>query len=425
MRPDLPVVIGPDALAEFIRFCRDRRLTHFALVADHNTFAALGARVQDLLQAEGWNVRSVIIEGDDIGADTHSVYQVLLGLDKTPHVFLAVGSGTITDITRFVSHRSNADFISLPTAPSVDGFTSIGAPMIIDGVKITVSCQGPLGVFADLPTLCAAPRPMLAAGVGDMLAKLTSVSDWELGHLLWDEPFDASIAARSRQAAAACAEHLPGIAAAQPEGVSVLMASLIESGFCMLDFGETRPASGYEHHMSHYWEMKLLAEGRHSVLHGAKVGIGVLISAALYDRIRRLSPQEVETRLAAAVLPARADEIARIRTAYGHPMADQVIAIQAPFLDMTPAQFANLKQRLLDHWRDIQRLAAAVPPADAIAGWLRQAGGPTTGEELGLREAEIAMGAASGHYYRNRFTIKKLARLLDITVPLPFSATAA
>lgn len=415
MRPDLPVFIGPDALIELVRFCRDRHLTRFALIADANTFAALGKRVQDLLRGESWDIRTVLLEGDDIGADARSVYQVLLGLDKTPRVFLAVGTGTITDVTRFVSHRSNADFISLPTAPSVDGFTSIGAPMIIDGVKITVPCQGPMGVFADLPTLCAAPRPMLAAGVGDMLAKLTSISDWELGHLLWDEPFDAAIAARSRKAANDCAAHLSGIAAAEPESVAVLMTGLIESGFCMLDFGETRPASGYEHHLSHYWEMKLLAEGRRSVLHGAKVGIGVLISARLYDRLRNLTRAEAETRLAAAILPAKADEIAHIRAAYASPMAAQVIAIQSPFLDLPPTAFAALKQRVLDHWDDLQRIASAVPPAETIAGWLRQAGGAASGEELGLGAEEIAVGAAAGHYYRNRFTIKKLARLLAFT----------
>ena len=70
------------------------------------------------------------------------VFQVLLALDRTPRTFLAVGSGTITDITRFVSHRIAAEFISLPTAASVDGFTSIGAPMVIDGAKITVNCHG-------------------------------------------------------------------------------------------------------------------------------------------------------------------------------------------------------------------------------------------------------------------------------------------
>ena len=194
--PHLPVTIGSDAVPELVRFCRERRLRHFALIADDNTYAALGARVESALRGEGWDVLTILLTGDDIIADERYVFQVLLALDRTPRTFLAVGSGTLTDIARFVSHRGGWEFISLPTAASVDGFTSIGAPMVIDGAKITVNAHGPIAVFADLPVLCAAPQPLIAAGFGDLLAKLTSTADWELGALLWDEPYDAEIARR-------------------------------------------------------------------------------------------------------------------------------------------------------------------------------------------------------------------------------------
>ena len=257
---------------------RDGGLSRLALVADGNTYAALGQRVENALRNAGMDVRTVVLRGDDVGAGEASVYQVLLGIDKTPRTFVAIGSGTVTDVARFVSHRSNSEFISLPTAASVDGYTSIGAPMIIEGAKVTVRCQGPMAVFCDLPTLCAAPRALTAAGFGDLIAKLTSVADWELGHVLWDEPFDRKIAQRARQAVWDCVGQIDSLAAAEPKGVQALFLGLIESGFCMLDFGETRPASGYEHHVSHFWEMKLLREGRHSIFHGAKVGLGVLAS---------------------------------------------------------------------------------------------------------------------------------------------------
>jgi glycerol-1-phosphate dehydrogenase [NAD(P)+] len=283
----------------------------------------------------------------------------------------------------------------------------------VDTVKLTVSAHGPLAVFADLPALCAAPRPLIAAGFGDMLAKFTATADWELGSLLWGEPFDPEIAARARKATWSCAEKADAIAVASEEGVAALMAGLIESGFCMLDFGETRPASGYEHHISHFWEMKLLREGRHSVLHGAKVGIGVLVSARRYDAVRRMSRAEAATRLARTPLPDREAQIRGIRAAYG-PIAEQVIAIQAPFLDMTPADFEVLKRKVLASWDAIQRVAATVPPAADIEGWLRRAGGPVAGREVGLSDDEVTLGVAFGHYYRNRFTIGKLSGLLGI-----------
>ncbi len=407
------VYVGSDAIEELLSFCRGRGLSRFALIADPNTHAALGQRVEAALSRQGWDVRAVLLRGDDIVADGYYVLQALLGLDHAPRTFLAVGSGTITDVTRFISHRSAGQFISLPTAASVDAYASIGAPMIVDGYKVTVPCHGPLAIFADLPTLVAAPRLMTAAGLGDMLAKLTSSADWELGSLLWDEPYDPAIAARGRAAAADCANQAAAIAAGEPSGISSLFMGLIESGFCMLDFGETRPASGYEHHMAHFWEMKLLREGRHTILHGAKVGLGILVSAARYAAIRGLSRAAAAARLAAACLPDRDAVVRGIDAAYG-PLAAGVIANQAPFLDLTADAYAVRKARVLANWDRIQAIAATVPDAAEIAGWLRRAGGPTTPAEVGLDAEEYAQGIAYAHYYRPRFTVAKLSQLLGL-----------
>lgn len=413
MRTDLPVYIVDDALPPFIAFCRERGLDRFLLVADTNTYPALGQRAEAALREQGWDVRTAILHGDDVIADARYMMQVLLATDSTPRTYVAVGSGTITDISRFLSHRSGQKFISLPTAASVDGFTSIGAPIVVDGAKITVVTHGPLAVFADLPTLCAAPRPMIAAGFGDLIAKLTSVADWELGHLLWNEPYDETIARRSRDAAWAAVHQLEAIANADCDGVKTLMEGLIESGFCMLDFGETRPASGAEHHISHLWEMMLLREGRHSVLHGAKVGVAVIVSAQRYDAIKAMSRSEAANRLARATLPDREADIAAIRQAFPH-MADELIEIQAPFLNMTEAQFNALKAQVLDNWDAIRRIAATVPSATEVTGWLRRVGGPVTAAEISLSDDEFELGVRCGHFYRNRFSVAKLGRMLGL-----------
>ena len=413
MRTDLPVYIVNDAIPDFIAFLRERGLSRFLLIADTNTYPALGARAEAALRDQGWDVRTAILEGDDVVADAYYMQKTLLATDATSRTYVAVGSGTITDIARFLSHRSAQKFISLPTAASVDGFTSIGAPIVVDGAKITLLTHGPLGVFADLPTLCAAPRPMIAAGFGDLIAKLTSVADWELGRLLWGEPYDATIAKRSRDAAWNAVHQLDSIANAECAGVKTLMEGLIESGFCMLDFGETRPASGAEHHISHMWEMMLLREGRHSVLHGAKVGVAVIISAQRYDAIKAMSRAEAQKRLERATLPDRDAEIANIRQAFPH-MVDDVVGIQAPFLDMSQADFAALKAAILDNWPAIQLIAATVPPAVEVTAWLRSIDGPVMASEVSLSDEEYELGKRYGHYYRNRFSNAKLGRMLGI-----------
>ncbi len=409
----LPVYIGPGAIDVLRSFCRERELRDLVLVSDGNTQAALGDAVEAALRSDGCDVLKAPLRGDEIGADARSVFQVLLAIDRKERTFLAVGSGTITDVARIVSHRTRSQFVAVPTAPSVDGFTSIGAPLVVNGFKTTIMAHAPVAVFADLPTLCAAPRPMIAAGFGDLIAKLTSSADWELGHLLCDERFDETIAARGRRAAWQAIEAIDAIAARSESGVRAVMEGLIETGFCMLDFGETTPASGSEHHMSHFWEMKLLREGRKAVLHGAKVGIGVIAATRFYDWVRTLSAEDAAALLAARPYPRPEIETQRIRELWGD-LADEILSEERHFSRLTPAQFDDLRQRVASRWSEVQRIARTVPASRDVADWLAKVGGPVDGAQIGLSEAEIRDGIAGGHYYRDRLTVAKLAWLLGL-----------
>ncbi len=407
------VTIDANAMGHLIEFCHANQLMQFFLVADRNTYAAQGERVAAALRAQNFDLKEVIFTAADVVADAHHILRVLIESDRANRTFIAVGSGTITDITRFVSHRTGRSFISVPTAPSVDGFASIGAPLIIDGVKTTVISQAPQAIFADINTLVTAPVAMIAAGFGDMLGKITSIADWRLGHLLWDEPYDEAIAQRTLAAAQLCVDHAAAIGAHTPDGMRLLMEALIESGYCMLDFGSSRPASGTEHHYSHVWEMTLLRNGRPAILHGAKVGVATVLVAALYEQIGRLARTEVADRLENASLPDRTQETAQIRAAYGE-LAEQIEREQAPFLALDAFRFDALKTQILNHWPTIQALAAQVPPAQTIAALLQQVGGPVVVQGLGLAATDQTFVEQNAHYLRNRFTVRKLARVLGM-----------
>ena len=407
MHRSLPVYIGSEATNRLIEYCKQNQLQKFHLVADERTYAALGQAVEEAVASSGFDVKTTVLTGAEVIADAHYVMQVLLGVDGEERTFLAVGSGTITDITRFVSHRLKSAFISLPTAPSVDGFTSIGAPMIVGGLKETIIAQPPIAIFADLPTLEHAPGQLIASGFGDMVGKFTSVADWRLGHLIWGEPFDETIAQRSYAAAEQCTRHAAEIGKATETGIRVLIEGLIESGMCMLDFGSSRPASGAEHHCSHYWEMRLLQEGRPAILHGAKVGVASILIAKAYYELRQMPVSQVSQLMEAARLPIRDHEVARIESAYGATAAE-VIAAQRAFLDMTPAEFRDLKHRIVQEWSRIQDIARTVPLPEELASVLELAGAPTKPEELGLGSDEVGMALEYSHYLRDRFTVSKL-----------------
>jgi hypothetical protein len=115
-------------------------LARFTLVCDQNTYAVLGRQVESPVSPGNLSKLKPSSWKGSVGADERSLAEVLFKVDDCPSTYLAVGSGTITDIARFCSHRTRNPFISLPTAPSVDGYAlgdcSPGAGLVTPGSVI-------------------------------------------------------------------------------------------------------------------------------------------------------------------------------------------------------------------------------------------------------------------------------------------------
>ena len=358
------IVLEQDALSKLPPFVQTSGYKHVLIVADCNTYEAAGRAVEAELMSTSCEVQCCLIQPDPTGdciADERSIVELLLAV--TPghtDCLIATGSGTIHDIVRFVASKTSLPFLSVPTAPSVDGFTSSGAPLIIRGMKITIPAAVPQAIFADLNILTRAPRELIAAGFGDMIGKFTSLFDWRFSSLTAQEPYDENIAQITEQALEACVTHVEDIGNRTVDGIRVLMNSLIESGVAMLLFGQSHPASGAEHHLSHYWEMIYLQRGNKALLHGAKVGVACAeISQLYHDAVDH------------ALHPWK--ELEGLR-----PFSDQV------------------RNRL-----------AAVPSAPEIRRLLTIAGGPSTLEELGIDNDLFTASLREAHKLRNRHTLLK------------------
>lgn len=417
---DIHIEIAPDVLPALVAYCRDLSPAVFTIVADENTYAALGERLAAALAAAGLATQVIILTGAEVVADEVAIVQVMLRAPHDAQIFLAVGSGTITDIVRFVSHRLGSRFISVPTAPSVDGFISLGAALVLRGMKATVYVAPPLAVFADLQTLAAAPGALIAAGYGDIIGKFTALADWQLAALIWNEPFDAAVEKRVRDALNRCIAATDAIASRSPEGIRSLMAALLESGIGMLEFTNSRPASGSEHHCSHYWEIKLLEDGKPPILHGAKVGYATALVAQQYAALRALDHQAVMDVLEAAEWPAAADLEAEIRAVYG-ATADEVIAMQQPYLALSAAEYEAAKRRIAANWHQIQAILATVPPPDTIRRLMHTVGSATDWQTLGLEEQRVIEALRYAHHIRKRFTVFKLQQLLRLSPQIDLS----
>jgi glycerol-1-phosphate dehydrogenase [NAD(P)+] len=277
----------PDRLAEDVaQYCTRRGFQTVTTVSDSNTFAVIGNEINTALRGTGVRTQGIILDGRGLIADERAIVSVLIDMDMAADAVIAVGSGTITDIVRFVSHRTRTAFLSVPTAPSVDGYASGSAPLVTRGYKHTVQCHAPDVVFASTSVLAHAPTAMIAAGFGDVLGKVTAVADWELAHLLVDAPWNADIAEETRQAYRTVVRHADAIGGREETAVRTLFDALTSTGDAIRRFGSSEPASGSEHHISHFLEMHHLAEGKPPILHGTKVAMGTVIAAGWYEYLR-------------------------------------------------------------------------------------------------------------------------------------------
>lgn len=410
---DTPVIIGnEEVLEKLVSFCKERNQTRFYLVADQNTYLALGVKIEATLLSQGWFVKTIMLEQKIIHPDEKMIFQILDQANDETCVFLAVGGGTIHDLVRFVSNRTHRPFISLPTAASVDGFSSNTCSLLIDGYKSTFQAWGPQAIFVYLTTLCAAPTSMTAAGFGDMLGKFTSLADWKLGQIIWDEPYDEEAARETRLALESCMEHIEEISLLEHTGIENLIKALIQSGFSMQKAGSSRPAGGSEHHLAHYWEIKRLRNHQDTALHGERVAVGTYLSAGYYAAIRRMSLTDAKKYFnkTKAIFFSPQDET--IEAVFGG-LAERVKTDQQDFF-MDEEVFASLKKRVLDNWTDIQAVCATVPSPPQIEAWLTKAGTPAQASAIGITPEEVKQALMNAHLLRGRFTMLKLAHLFGM-----------
>lgn len=281
-------VIEPNAYQEIPSYLNEQGIQKFLLVMDENTRRVAGDQLHTYLNQEGFASTQCILTPNEIGdvvADERTIVQLLLAVSESTQAILAVGSGTIHDIVRFVTHKMSKRFISVPTAASVDGYASAGAPIIVHGVKQTFQAIAPEAIFADLTVLAKAPRSMTAAGFADMMGKFTSLADWTFSSRIAGEPFCPFAYKMTKQALTECIDHIQEIAEGTETGTRLLFEALTRSGWSMLAIGHSRPASGGEHHLSHHWEMAYLEQKRPQLLHGAKVGVASVLIAGIYRNL--------------------------------------------------------------------------------------------------------------------------------------------
>jgi len=382
------------------------------VVMDENTKAAAGDALMEGL--ERYHPQSIVFTRPDLHADEQALGSLLTALSQRPDFMVTCGSGTLTDITRYNSFMTNIPFVSYATAASVDGFASGSAPLLVNGFKATYPAVAPEGIFYDAAVLARAPQKMTAAGFGDILAKLIAILDWRLALAAEDEDYCPLIAALVDRAAQDCLDLADDLVeqedmteqafANKAKACARLMETLALTGMGMQLMGSTRPASGGEHHISHLLEMRDIQMHRQGSLHGDKVGIGTLISMAMYLRLFQDGQMPRQKPTLAPVIWEK-----EVRRVYGS-LAGHALAIN-PSQPPQGAEWEEQKRQLtwaMEHFgfASVERFKTLLPVArDKILAM----GGPAYPDQLGYSVQDTYDAIAFGKEVRPKFTTLRLA----------------
>ena len=257
-------------------------------ICDSNTRTA----AEPFLEEEFKDYPVIELNPEGLQADNRGVNKVMKQLDYCDRglssvsvdVLVAIGSGTIHDLTRYAATEYDIPFVSIPTAASVDGYAANVAALTWDGLKRTVAGVSPRWILADTDIFSAAPSRLTASGVSDFLGKYISILDWKIAHLVTGEYICEEVCDLLEKALRDVSRVLEDIRFGDKDAIEKLMYALLLSGLCMQMVESPRPVSGAEHMVSHLWDLNVLNE-KTNALHGEQVGLGLLIVTDYYKKL--------------------------------------------------------------------------------------------------------------------------------------------
>ena len=332
------ISVGSGVFDDIIEILKDSGAKQVCLIADGNTMEVAGKRAQALLEAAGIPFHSILFPGHEwVVPNEQAIGRILAGLEPEDELILTVGSGTLNDLSRLISTRTGIPYMIAATAPSMDGYASVVSPVILDGHKITLPGVYPMAIVADISIMKNAPDEMMTSGYGDIIGKFTAEADWRLSHLVNGDLYCETCAALVRQAVQKCADNGAKLRERDDKAVEYVTEALILSGLAIGLFGDSRPASGVEHHFAHYWEVDALNKGQKHALHGNYVSVGAVVSAHIYELAAPYLPEGFTA-------PTK-DHILSVLTSAGAPTRPQDVNVDKELFHRSVLHAMEIRER--------------------------------------------------------------------------------
>lgn len=366
-----------------------------AVVDDVNTEAALGGQVFKALKGR-FPCTHVTLK-DNVTADDHFV-QYLRTQTLSADALVAVGSGTINDLCKYVAHLDRKPYIVFPTAASMNGYLSANASITSQGHKKTMLAFMPLAVMCDMSVISAAPARLTKSGFGDSLARSTAQADWLLSHLLLDTHYETAPFELLAELEPELFDNARGIAKADVGSITLLTKTLLLSGLGMTISGGSYPASQGEHMISHTYEMinSLPAKQNKAPLHGESIAVTTLTMARLQEALLQSKPI------------IRPDDFSSEQII--HLLGSETATQARKAFDGKCALIEHsLEEDNLKNWDETAaQIEKHSVPSKQIEALLKTAECPVVPGDIGWHEKDYEIATNYARYTRERFTFLDL-----------------
>ncbi len=281
------VYIDNGAVKNIVNHVKDYQ--HIVLVADQNTYKVAGEEVEELLESH--SITTLIYEtGNEFLVPDEDALEALESLcnECDADLIIGIGSGVINDICKYVSFKLNLKYYIIATAPSMDGYASDGAALILNDMKITLSSHVPEVIIGDVNYLKTAPIEMIQSGYGDIIGKYSALNDWKLSSVVNDEYMCDYVYNLTFDMVKKTESITDEVMSRSDKSIKILMEALVVVGIAMSYMKNSRPASGSEHHLSHFFEIVGLLNKESYFNHGVDVVYSTVITQMLREDILKL-----------------------------------------------------------------------------------------------------------------------------------------
>lgn len=274
--------IKPKAIHKIGKYLRNEGFQNIALMYGEGIREMIGEKVQISLDSS--EIR-VVYEGVAGTNSIDDIFQTAKSLPQKTQAVVAIGGGKAIDYCKYMAFVNQLPVISVPTLISNDGFCSPFSSLIVNGKRRTVKTIMPHGVILDTEILRNSPEKFMISGIGDLFCKYTAVYDWKESFRKKEQPVNDFAAVISLNAADTFFyyrnKQLDNL-----EYLRIVASSLMMTGVAMVIAGNSRPASGSEHLISHAYD-KISSKPS---LHGLQVGVASYLVSSLqgenYEKLK-------------------------------------------------------------------------------------------------------------------------------------------